>query len=425
MKADYLVKQASGGAENMASYTNFGVFFRGFHAQLVEADWKEPDFNWRWGDPHEPLPDGTQMASAPAAIIDSSSAFTPKPWGPAFNVFVKGANGRLYERDLDPQTGQWAWNSHGLPPDGVQMASAPAAFFWLDFGPAVSGRGPVTVWGRNVFFQGANAQLYERFTWVDQNGTHPWQWFAHGLPPNGARMASAPAAISWNAQDGTPRADVFFGDDTGALAQAHWEPQPGWSWNTDHGQPPDTVLATAPTAFSFRTADGVPLHHVFCGGANGQLYQRWKLEGQEWQWFPHGLPPDGTAMVSAPAVVGWFGDDAVPRMTVVYQGANGRLVGRYWHQHDGWQWDAHSAPHGFPPGTQMASAPAAIAWRVWDGDDPANQGRTRQNVFFQGADGSFWETYWDGDDWLWNNHGRPPGTLMASAPDIVVWVYEQ
>jgi hypothetical protein len=32
------------------------------------------------------------------------------------------------------------------------------------------------------------------------------------------------------------------------------------------------------------------------------------------------------------------------------------------------------------------------------------------------------ETYWDGQDWLWNTgHGRPPGTLMASAPAAVSW----
>jgi hypothetical protein len=385
------------------------VFFRGFHAQLVENDWKGGD--WRWADPHEPLPDGTQMASAPVAIHF-----------PLVYVFVQGANGQLYERDLlDPPTDQWDdWIPHGLPPDGVRMASAPAAFWWSTVGSADS----PSVSGGRVFFQGANAQLYERYNRVDQNGTHPWLWFPLGLPPNGACMASAPTATWWLAQDLTSQADVFFSDETGALVQAHWDQLQivgDWSWDTNHGQPPDTVISTGPTAFSFRTADGVPVHHVFCGVANGQLYQRWKLEGQDWEWVPHGLPPDGTAMASAPAVVGWFGDDGVPRMTVVYQGANGALVGRYWHQHDGWQWDEYSAPHGLPPGTQMASAPAAITWNEDPGGLPG-PGTPRLNVFFQGADGSFVETYWDGDDWLWNNHGRPPGTKMASAPSAVTAV---
>jgi hypothetical protein len=111
-------------------------------------------------------------------------------------------------------------------------------------------------------------------------------------------------------------------------------------------------------------------------------------------------------------------------MLVVYQGANGALVGRYWDQHE-WQWNPHRAPHGFPPGTQMASAPAAFNWIEQTGDNE-DVGSTRQNVFFQGADGSFVEAYWDPSsvegDWFWNNHGRPPDTRMASAPTAVTWV---
>jgi hypothetical protein len=118
------------------------------------------------------------------------------------------------------------------------MASEPAAFWWQDLSgfrqnPPVSAPPPK---GRNVFFRGIIGQLYQRFTSEDENTFQPWDWLAHGLPPNGALMASAPTAVSWNEQDGTPRADVFFSDDTGALVQAHWEPQPGWSWNTNHGQ---------------------------------------------------------------------------------------------------------------------------------------------------------------------------------------------
>jgi hypothetical protein len=375
------------------------VFFRGANGQLIEAYWNGSD--WFWGAPHGLPPDGVEMASAPAAIgLESRRDNT---W--VLNVFFQSSNGQLVERDWDPIAGHWSWAApHGLPPDGVEMASAPAAIGWQT---------PDRVL-RNVYFKGANGQLYER--WQEQG--QPWQWFAHGLPPDGTQMASAPAAISWRTRDGTPQQDVFFQGDNGQLVEAHWDQFKGWEWVTDHGRPPGTQMASAPTAISASTQDGIPLLHVFLAGADGQLYEHWKEEGQEWQWFAHGLPPDGTQIVSMPAAVIWYLRGMLPRKNVFFQGNNGQLVGRYWDSAR-WQWGAPNAPHGLPPdGTQMASAPAAITYTVGDGLG------WWQNVFFQGKNGSLIEAYWDATpgNWQWGRaHGAPPGTLMASMPAIVGW----
>jgi hypothetical protein len=208
---------------------------------------------------------------------------------------------------------------------------------------------------------------------------------------------------------------VFFRGSYGQLVENDWFPAPdsNWRWSNPHEPLPDgTQMVSAPASYTLGAATS-----VFVQGANGQLYQReLNLDTLQWAWIPHGLPP---------AVVGWFGTDGVPRMIVAFQGANGALIGRYWHRHDGWQWNGHNAPHGFPPGTQMSSAPAIIRWTSdEDGITP------RLNVFIQGADGSFVETYWDGDDWLWNNHGQPlapgwpprpppsPGCTRFPAPRI-------
>jgi hypothetical protein len=44
------------------------------------------------------------------------------------------------------------------------------------------------------------------------------------------------------------------------------------------------------------------------------------------------------------------------------------------------------------------------------------------NTFFRGAEGQLIQAHWDDlADWEWNNHGPPPGTQMASAPAAVSW----
>jgi hypothetical protein len=263
----------------------------------------------------------------------------------------------------------------------------------------------------HVFFMGANGQLYERF----RGGGQQWQWEEHGLPPNGAWMASAPAAIAWHNQDGIPQQDVFFEGSNGELIEHYWNSQE-WQW-INHGLPPDTYMASAPAAIVTKTREGVPSRHVFLVGANGELYERWTAEGLEpWQWNRLGLPPGDTQMVSAPAAVSWD-VQGTPAMNVFCQGGNGQLVGIYWDDQQAWKWGNPDAPEGFDPdGTHMASAPAAIAWDSW-----------WQNVFYQGANGALIEAFWQDagveGDWAWGKrHGTPPGTFMASAAAIVHWI---
>jgi hypothetical protein len=390
-----LAPEVNGQAE-VTTVAALNVFFQGANGELIDAHWDGGD--WFWGA-HGLPPDGTRMDSAPAVLsVQSESNW----W--VLNVFFKGSNGQPVERDWEAMPGRWSWAApHGLPPDGTQMDSAPAAIAWATTAYIV----------RNVYFKGANGQLYEH--WQQQG--QPWQWFAHGLPPGGTLMASAPAAIHWQTQDGTHQQDVFFQGKNGELIEAYWDSS-GWQWVTDHGLPPGTQMASAPAAISTKTSAGVPVRHVFLAGGDGQLYERWKVEGQPWQWFAHGLPPDGAQIVSAPAAVPW-NYQGIPRKNVFFQGSNGEVVGRYWDEHQGWQWDGHNAPHGLPPGgTRMASAPAAIAYRL-----PA--GYWWQNIFFQGANGALIEAYWDSPgegDWFWGKqHDAPPGTLMVSAPAIGYW----
>jgi hypothetical protein len=247
-----LAPEVNGQAE-VTTVAALNVFFQGANGELIDAHWDGGD--WFWGA-HGLPPDGTRMDSAPAVLsVQSESNW----W--VLNVFFKGSNGQLVERDWEAMPGRWSWAApHGLPPDGTHMDSAPAAIAWATTAYIV----------RNVYFKGADGQLYER--WQQQG--QPWQWFAHGLPPGGTLMASAPAALHWQTQDGTHQQDVFFQGNNGQLIEAYWDSS-GWQWITDHGPPPGTQMASAPAAISSKTSAGVPVRHVFFAGADGQLYERW------------------------------------------------------------------------------------------------------------------------------------------------------
>ena len=227
-----------------------------------------------------------------------------------------------------------------------------------------------------------------------------WNWTDHGLPP-GTQVASAPAVTSWTL-NGVQRMNVVFQGSGGNLLGRWWDGNQ-WNW-ADAGLPPGTQVASAPAVIVW-TLNGVQRMNEIFQGRNGNLLERW-WDGNQWSWADDGLPP-GTQVGSAPAVAGWI-LGAVPRMNVFMRGTNGHLLEHSW---DGnrWNW----ADHGLPPGTQVTSTPAVIAWTL--------NGVQRINVIFQGDNGNLLERWWDGNQWSWADHRLPPGTQVGSAPAIMTW----
>jgi hypothetical protein len=330
---------------------------------------------WAWNNHGQPP--NTQVASTPAIAGWIQNGVQ------RFNVFFQGANGNLLEMWWDGQ--RWVWTDHGQPPN-TQVASAPAIAGWIQNG----------VQRFNVFFQGANGNLLGLW-WDGQK----WQWNDQGRPPN-TQVASAPAIVGWT-QDGVQRLNVFFQGANGNLIELAWLGQQ-WQWG-DHGQPPNTQVASAPAIVGW-ILDGVQRINVLFHGANGNLIQLW-WNGQEWAWKDHGQPPN-TQVASASTIVGWI-EGGVQRLNAFFRGANGNLMGLWW---DGGQWQWND--QGQPPNTQVASAPAIVGW--------IQDGVQRFNVFFQGVNGNLIELWWNGQRWQWNDHGQPPNTQVASAPAIAGWI---
>src|SRR5205823_3578266 len=135
--------------------------------------------------------------------------------------------------------------------------------------------------------------------------------------------------------------------------------------------------------------------NVFCLGANGHLLDFW-LNGDQWEWADHGLPP-GTARESVVSGVAWIWKDGTPTVNVFCLGANGHLLD-FWLNGDQWEW----ADHGLPPETTVASTPAPVAW-IWKDGTPT------VNVFCLGANGHLLDFWLNGDQWEWTDHGLPPG----------------
>jgi hypothetical protein len=120
------------------------VIFQGGNGNLLQR-WWEDGSPWKWGDPADGVPPGTEVGSAPAVVGWTLGAVQ------RINVFIRGANGHLLGSFWDGV--RWNWTDHGLPP-GTEVGSATAITTWaqveLRFG---------------IFTQGANGNRVERY-WV-------------------------------------------------------------------------------------------------------------------------------------------------------------------------------------------------------------------------------------------------------------------
>jgi uncharacterized protein YegJ (DUF2314 family) len=86
---------------------------------------------------------------------------------------------------------------------------------------------------------------------------------------------------------------------------------------------------------------------------------------------------------------------AIDRVQVFVQGSDGHLYDNFW---DGTQWVWED--HGTPPGTGVG---------VLDGTHAAvyQSAIDRVQVFVKGSDGHLYDNFWDGTQLVWEDHGTP------------------
>ena len=138
----------------------------------------------------------------------------------------------------------------------------------------------------------------------------------------------------------------------------NWFDGNDWKGTTDDGQPANTQ-AGVPTVVALQKRAGLPVRlNFFYGGGNGNLIENW-FDGNNWNVTDHGQPAN-RRVGSAPTVVGWNQPGVPVRLNVFYGGGNGNLIENWF---DGNNWNV--TDHGQPANTSVMAgefAMSAVAW---------------------------------------------------------------
>jgi hypothetical protein len=158
--------------------------------------------------------------------------------------------------------------------------------------------------------------------------------------------------------------------------------------------------------------------HAFVRGTDNHLYDdHWN--GTQWRWEDYGTPP-GTTIASDPAALTWLNSFAYIPLLVFVRGANGHLYDAY-----------RSAPSpttpgtgpvewqdmGVPPGTLATGRPATVMFADSSAVDPQAGGVLEvYGVVVRGSDGHLYgaERHIDSvGEWTWYDLGRPAANVVG------------
>jgi hypothetical protein len=248
------------------------LFVRGADGNLWERYWDGG--NWSWVDT------GKAVSHEPVALVRGSSE-SPDAGGIRINLFVRGADGRLWER-------YW---------DG-------AAWSWVDTGKGVRGRVATILRGNqrstdgadiriNLFAEGTDGKLWERY-WDGGN----WSWVDTGKPAVGEPVAVVrgnadsvdPAAIRINlfvpvletSSSGGPTPHRHFDV---RLWERYWNGA-AWTW-VDTGRD----IRSKPAAIARGDIEDVAADdlriNLWVAGEDGKLWERY-WDGASWSWVDTG-----------------------------------------------------------------------------------------------------------------------------------------
>src|SRR5271166_191609 len=165
---------------------------------------------------------------------------------------------------------------------------------------------------------------------------------------------------------------------------------------------PVAVAITLPPVVSAGYRTSIDRVHCFAIGNNGRLINF--SNGQQWVWEDQGTPPGATAL-SSPSV-GY--QTRLDRLVCFVVGNNGHLYINLWYdQLIKWIW----ADQETPPGATAVSSPSVVYQTKLD----------RLHCFVIGNNGHLYINFWneDGQQWIWEDQGTPPGATAVSSPSVV------
>jgi len=121
-------------------------------------------------------------------------------------------------------------------------------------------------------------------------------------------------------------------------------------------------------------------------------------------------------LLTAPgACLSAYNQASLPLAPTVFVGrGDGHLWENSWNQAAGnWLW----TDHGTPPGTTVASEPGALL----------DSAATGLKFMMLTGNGHIFERYWNlaTSSWAWTDHGTPPGTTAGTAPGACISAYNQ
>ena len=326
-------------------------------------------------------------APQPVAIVRGHVG-GPDPGALRINLFVRRADGNLWERYWDGTS--WTWSD-----TGKAVFGAVAVLVRGDIEDVAANDVRI-----NLFVQGADRRLWNR-SW---NGS-TWTWTDTGKEVDGEPLVIARGDLG-SPSNARLRANVFVRGADGNLWEYAWDGS--WSW-TDTGK----AVSGNPVAVVHGDMEGVEADdvriHLFVRGADHRLWERY-WNGSTWSWTDTGMEvsDDPVALVR-----GSTGSPrrAGVRMNVFVRGMDGHLWERHWNG-SSWTW--------IDTGRGVRGRVVALTRGNRRG---ASDAEVRINVFAQGTDGNLWERYWNGSSWRWVNTGRPvdgqPVALLRGNVDSV------
>ncbi len=350
------------------------LFVQGANRRLQQRYWNGAA--WGWSDTGL-LVDGEPVVIARGNLgaVDST--------GIRIHLFVRGADGKLWERQWNGST--WSWSDTGRT-----VAGDPVVVVYGDKEDV--GADDVRI---HLFVRGADGRLWERH-W---NGT-AWNWIDAGQ-----EVADDPVVIalgSLGSSDSTRiRMNLFVKGKDGKLWERAWNGTI-WRW-IDHGRGivgRPAVLVHGNTASV--SSSGVRIY-LFVRGSDGKLWQRY-WNGSSWSWSDTGrLAGEGEPLIIARGNLGGV-DPATLRIHLFARMLEYETTGHAHYHVKLWEYQWNGTAWNWRDlGRDVAGPPAAIVRGDVEGlslDD------LRMHIFVAGADGRLWEHVWNGTGWSWSDTGR-------------------
>jgi hypothetical protein len=360
----------------VAGDIRINLFVQGADRRLWERYWDGS--NWTWVD-HGKAVDGEPLVLARGDLSSTDGAQV------RVNLFVRGLDGNLWERYWDGAN--WTWVDTGMAVSGDPIAVVRGDFEEVDADDLRI----------NLFVRGADGNLWERY-WDGAK----WTWVDTGMAVSGDPVALIRGNFGSPDAAGV-RINLFVRGADGHLWEQYWDGAK-WTW-VDTGKGVRGRVTAIARGDRLSTNGGDIRINLFAEGTDGNLWERY-WDGAKWTWVDTGKPAVGEPLAIVRGNLNSV-DPAAVRINLfvpvlLTTSSGGTTPHRHFDIH---LWELYW--NGFAwtwvdTGLDIRNKPVAI---VRGNVENVAAGDLRINLWVAGEDGQLWERYWDGSSWSWVDTG--------------------